>query len=49
MDPALGSATPGTSTANMSSLSHARGTVLGLKLDKMSDSVTGQTAVNPKG
>ncbi|CAN0336417.1 unnamed protein product, partial [Ectocarpus sp. 12 AP-2014] len=49
MDPALGGATPGTSTTNISSLGHARGTVLGLKLDKMSDSVTGQTAVNPKG
>ncbi|CAM9724783.1 unnamed protein product, partial [Discosporangium mesarthrocarpum] len=52
MDPALdklGSATPGTSTTNISGLAQARGTVLGLKLDKMSDSVTGQTAVNPKG
>lgn len=49
MDPALGGATPGTSTTNIASLGHARGTVLGLKLDKMSDSVTGQTAVNPKG
>ena len=27
----------------------ARGTVLGLKLDKMSDSVAGQTVVDPQG
>ena len=30
-------------------LAQARGTVLSLKLDKMSDSVTGQTVVDPKG
>jgi pre-mRNA-processing factor 6 len=33
----------------MGGLAEARGTVLGLKLDKMSDSVTGQTVVDPKG
>ena len=30
-------------------LAEARGTVLSLKLDKMSDSVSGQTVVDPKG
>ena len=30
-------------------LAAARGTVLGLKLDKMSDSVAGQTVVDPQG
>lgn len=34
---------------NMSGLAEARGTVLGMSLDKMSDSVTGQTVVDPKG
>ncbi|KAH8098417.1 hypothetical protein JL720_1360 [Aureococcus anophagefferens] len=39
----------GTSSSLTSGLAAARGTVLGLKLDKMSDSVTGQTVVDPKG
>jgi pre-mRNA-processing factor 6 len=39
----------GASTALGGGLAEARGTVLGLKLDKMSDSVTGQTVVDPKG
>lgn len=40
----------GTSTVNIATgLSDARGTVLSLKLDKMSDSVSGQTVVDPKG
>jgi pre-mRNA-processing factor 6 len=34
---------------NMSGLAEARGTVLGMSLDKMSDSRTGQTVVDPKG
>jgi len=34
---------------NMSGLGAARGTVLGMSLDKMSDSVAGQTNVDPKG
>lgn len=34
---------------NMSGLAEARGTVLGMSLDKMSDSVSGQTVVDPKG
>ena len=34
---------------NMSGLGAARGTVLGMSLDKMSDSVSGQTVVDPKG
>ena len=36
-------------TTNMSGLSAARGTVLGMSLDKMSDSVTGQTNVDATG
>lgn len=35
--------------SNMSGLGAARGTVLGMSLDKMSDSVTGQTVVDPAG
>jgi pre-mRNA-processing factor 6 len=45
-------AADGTSTTgynNMSGLGAARGTVLGMSLDKMSDSVTGQTVVDPHG
>tara|TARA_B110000208_G_scaffold77172_1_gene98881 strand:- start:760 stop:3714 length:2955 start_codon:yes stop_codon:yes gene_type:complete len=39
-----------TSAASVTnSLSSARGQVLSLRLDKMSDSVTGQTVVDPKG
>jgi len=39
----------GTASSLTSGLAAARGTVLGLKLDKMSDSITGQTVVDPKG
>lgn len=42
VDPSLGN----TSVLGMA---EARGTVLTLKLDKMSDSVTGQTVIDPKG
>ena len=35
--------------SNMSGLAEARGTVLGMSLDRMSDSVTGQTTIDPKG
>jgi len=35
--------------SNMSGLAEARGTVLGMSLDRMSDSVAGQTVVDPKG
>lgn len=38
-----------TSVANMSGLAQARGTVLGMSLDRMSDSVSGQTTVDPRG
>ena len=34
---------------NMGGLGQARGTVLGMSLDKMSDSVSGQTVVDPQG
>ena len=37
------------SVKNMSGLAEARGTVLGMSLDKMSDSVSGQTVVDPQG
>lgn len=36
-------------TTDLKGLSEARGTVLSLKLAKMSDSVSGQTVVDPKG
>lgn len=35
--------------SNMSGLAEARGTVLGMSLDRMSDSVSGQTTVDPRG
>lgn len=43
-----GAETPGISSS-MNGLAEARGAVLSLKLDKMSDSVSGQTVVDPKG
>ena len=46
------SATDGGTTTvatNLSGLGVARGTVLGMSLDKMSDSVSGQTVVDPQG
>ena len=45
IDPNAANGTKSTITG----LAEARGTVLSLKLDKMSDSVTGQTVVDPKG
>lgn len=43
-------AADGTATSsNIRGLGAARGTVLGMSLDKMSDSVSGQTVVDPKG
>ena len=44
-----GQSVGGTTSTVSSGLAAARGTVLGLKLDRMSDSVTGQTVVDPKG
>eukprot|EP00980_Cylindrotheca_fusiformis_P017965 scaffold5707_cov112-Cylindrotheca_fusiformis.AAC.4 len=38
-----------TTTTNIRGLGAARGTVLGMSLDKMSDSVSGQTVVDPQG
>jgi pre-mRNA-processing factor 6 len=35
--------------SNMSGLAGARGTVLGMSLDRMADSVNGQTVIDPKG
>jgi pre-mRNA-processing factor 6 len=43
-----GSETPGT-RSSLTGLAEQRGMVLSHKLDKMSDSVTGQTVVDPKG
>ncbi|RHY32508.1 hypothetical protein DYB32_002503 [Aphanomyces invadans] len=54
----LGSETPFSSgtatsisgmTSSLTGLAEARGAVLSLKLDKMSDSISGQTVVDPKG
>lgn len=39
----------GGATTDLSQLGGARGTVLSLRLDRMSDSVSGQTVVDPKG
>mmetsp|Transcript_40439 Transcript_40439/g.41250 ORF Transcript_40439/g.41250 Transcript_40439/m.41250 type:complete len:969 (+) Transcript_40439:134-3040(+) len=36
-------------TSTVTGMAEARGTVLSLKLDKMSDSVSGQTVVDPRG
>ena len=45
-----GLATPsGTRTVDLNSVGEGRGTVLSMKLDRMADSVTGQTVVDPKG
>eukprot|EP00164_Ancoracysta_twista_P004398 GFYU01005929.1.p1 GENE.GFYU01005929.1~~GFYU01005929.1.p1 ORF type:complete len:962 (-),score=313.69 GFYU01005929.1:140-3025(-) len=44
--PAPGMATP---HQDLTQVGEARGQVLGVKLDQMSDSVTGQTVVDPKG
>ncbi len=38
-----------TTTMALSGLGAARGTVLGMSLDKMSDSISGQTVVDPQG
>lgn len=40
---------PDTGSSTVTGLAEARGAVLTLKLDKMSDSVTGQTVVDPRG
>ncbi|KAK4528859.1 hypothetical protein GAYE_SCF65G6806 [Galdieria yellowstonensis] len=49
-DPSIGtlSSTQGVST-DLASIGEGRGAVLGLKLDRISDSVSGQTVVDPKG
>ncbi|KAF1335881.1 Pre-mrna-processing factor, partial [Globisporangium splendens] len=48
--PAGGMETPGSGmTSTITGLAEARGAVLSHKLDKMSDSITGQTVVDPKG
>ena len=39
----------GGEASSMTGMAEARGTVLSLKLDKMSDSVSGQTVVDPRG
>ncbi|OQR95491.1 pre-mRNA-processing factor [Thraustotheca clavata] len=41
--------TIGGMTSSLTGLAEARGAVLSLKLDKMSDSISGQTVVDPKG
>ena len=47
--PALMSINGKGGTQTVTGLAEARGTVLSSKLDKMSDSVSGQTVVDPKG
>ncbi|GFH06286.1 TPR_REGION domain-containing protein [Haematococcus lacustris] len=56
IDPALsGLTTPSpmggthSTVSDLTAIGEGRGTVLGLKLDRMADSVTGQTVVDPKG
>lgn len=46
----LGLRTPmGNSTPSLNDLGEARGTVLSVKLDKVMDSISGQTVIDPKG
>ncbi|XP_026191354.1 pre-mRNA-processing factor 6 [Cyclospora cayetanensis] len=46
----LGLRTPmGSSTPSLNDLGEARGTVLSVKLDKVMDSISGQTVIDPKG
>lgn len=47
--PSSGVETPGGMTSTITGLAEARGAVLSHKLDKMSDSIAGQTVVDPKG
>merc|ERR1719197_1355811 len=48
--PMPGSSAGGASTiADLTTIGEARGSVLGVKLDQVSDSVQGQTVVDPKG
>jgi pre-mRNA-processing factor 6 len=51
IDPIAGTMTPSQapSLADLNSFGKARDQVLGIKLDEMSDSVSGQTVVDPKG
>ncbi|EWM28197.1 pre-mrna-processing factor 6 [Nannochloropsis gaditana] len=51
IDPRTGLQTPMSAggSSSIAGLSQARETVLSIKLDKMSDSVSGQTVVDPKG
>eukprot|EP00624_Nannochloropsis_granulata_P000774 evm.model.NODE_1320_length_10197_cov_17.270178.3 len=51
IDPRTGLQTPMSAggSSSMTGLSQARETVLSIKLDKISDSVSGQTVVDPKG
>ena len=41
--------TPGGATTNLTEIGKGRRTVIGLNLDRMADSVNGQTVVDPKG
>ncbi|KAK9864076.1 hypothetical protein WJX84_010213, partial [Apatococcus fuscideae] len=47
--PAGGLETPGGATTNLTEIGKGRRTVIGLNLDRMADSVNGQTVVDPKG
>jgi len=47
--PAGGMATPGAGRKDLTQLGRARDKMLGIKLDRVADSVTGQTVIDPKG
>lgn len=49
LDARGGLETPAASMTDLTAVGEGRGTVLGLKLDRLSDSVSGQTVVDPKG
>jgi len=46
--PGMGTAMPGQGALNLGEIGHARKTMMGVKLDQASDSVTGQTVVDSK-
>lgn len=49
IDPMTGMVTPGDQTVDLQKIGQARSTLMGIKLSQASDSVTGQTVVDPKG
>jgi pre-mRNA-processing factor 6 len=49
IDPNAGLVTPGDQTVDLQKIGQARSTLMGIKLSQASDSVSGQTVVDPKG